>query len=234
MTREEKTSRLKDILSEIDENDNAVCYLTSEDNELIESAIEALEQESCEDAISRKEALEALKQEEPLVWCDGADEIAAYNQWSSDVDTIKNMPPVQPKPKTGQWVLLDECSNSGYYCSECHKKLVKEGYSDTVKKIKYCPNCGRRMVDVPDTNDGKLSEIPTGLESEKKHMKEDRLDKTISDIAYILDNLCLLRQIYKTGDCNNCKNRDCGYMPKPGQLVRYNCPFYKAESEDKK
>jgi hypothetical protein len=32
------------------------------------------------------------------VWCDGADEIAERNQWLSDVDTIKNMPPVQPKP----------------------------------------------------------------------------------------------------------------------------------------
>jgi hypothetical protein len=32
------------------------------------------------------------------VWCDGADEIAAYNQWSSDVDTIKNIPSVQTKP----------------------------------------------------------------------------------------------------------------------------------------
>ena len=54
MTREEKISHLKGILSEINENDNAVCYLTSEDSELIESAIEALEQEPCEDAISRK------------------------------------------------------------------------------------------------------------------------------------------------------------------------------------
>ncbi len=49
MTREEKISSLKNILSEINENENAVCYLTSEDNELIESAIEALEQEPCED-----------------------------------------------------------------------------------------------------------------------------------------------------------------------------------------
>ena len=46
MTREEKISHLKGILSEINENDNAVCYLTSEDSELIESAIEALERES--------------------------------------------------------------------------------------------------------------------------------------------------------------------------------------------
>ena len=52
---------------------------------------------------------------------------------------------LQPEPKMGRWILLDECSNSGYYCSECHKKVVKEGWSNTVKKIKYCPNCGAKM-----------------------------------------------------------------------------------------
>ena len=66
----------------------------------------------------------------------------------------------------------------------------------------------------------------------RKQMAEDRLNKVISDIAYILNNLRLLREIQNTGDCNICKNRDCGYMPKPGQSVRYNCPFYKAESEE--
>ena len=45
MTLEEKISRLKDILAEINEDENAVCYLTSEDNESIESAIKALEQQ---------------------------------------------------------------------------------------------------------------------------------------------------------------------------------------------
>ena len=50
------------------------------------------------------------------------------------------------KPQTGHWILLDECSNSGYYCSKCHKKVVKEGWSDTVKKIKFCPNCGSHIV----------------------------------------------------------------------------------------
>jgi hypothetical protein len=44
MTNEDKINYLKDILSEINENDNAVCYLTSEDSEVIESAIKALEQ----------------------------------------------------------------------------------------------------------------------------------------------------------------------------------------------
>ena len=47
--------------------------------------------------------------------------------------------------KKGHWILLDECANSGYYCSECHKKVVKEGWSNTVRKVKYCPNCGAEM-----------------------------------------------------------------------------------------
>ncbi len=49
------------------------------------------------------------------------------------------------RPRTGEWIFLDECSNSGYYCSKCRKKLVKEGWSNTVKKINYCPNCGIKL-----------------------------------------------------------------------------------------
>lgn len=64
-----------------------------------------------------------------------------------------------------------------------------------------------------------------------KRITEDKLDKVISEVSYVLDSLMLLRQIHKTGDCNVCKNRNCGYMPKTGQSVRYNCPFYKSESE---
>jgi hypothetical protein len=62
----------------------------------------------------------------------------------------------------------------------------------------------------------------------------DELDKAIADVACILDHLILLRQIQQTGDCNICKNKDCGYKPKAGQMARYNCPFYKAESENNK
>ena len=55
-------------------------------------------------------------------------------------------------PETAHWVLLDECANSGYYCSRCRKKVVKEGWSDTVKKIKFCPNCGAKMQGVKKNN----------------------------------------------------------------------------------
>lgn len=91
--------------------------------------------------------------------------------------------------------------------------------------------CGSKQWDDYDYCSGLI----TAKRIIDKHMESegqmDRLNKAISDVAYILDNLILLRQIQQTGDCNICKNRDCGYMPKAGQMVRYNCPFYKAEIE---
>ena len=49
------------------------------------------------------------------------------------------------REKIASWVHLDDCANEGYYCSACNKYLVKEGFSRTVKRIKFCPNCGAKM-----------------------------------------------------------------------------------------
>jgi len=59
-----------------------------------------------------------------------------------------------------------------------------------------------------------------------------RLDDTIANVAYILDTLMAYRIITETGNCNTCKSKDCQWKPKPGQLVRYNCPHYEAEEEE--
>lgn len=60
-----------------------------------------------------------------------------------------------------------------------------------------------------------------------------RLDDTIADVAYILDTLMAYRNIVQTGDCNNCKAKTkCEVSPKPGQLVRYNCPFYQRGEQE--
>jgi len=94
----------------------------------------ALEQEPSGDCISRQAVLDEAFEVDTKEY--GRIEVVG-------VDAIDALPSV--KPQTGHWILLDECSNSGYYCSECQKKVVKEGWSNTVKKIKYCPNCGARM-----------------------------------------------------------------------------------------
>ena len=58
-----------------------------------------------------------------------------------------------------------------------------------------------------------------------------KLDDAIANTAYILDSLRVLRSIYETGDCNDCGVKTCKFMPDPGQMVRYNCPFYVKERD---
>jgi DNA-directed RNA polymerase subunit RPC12/RpoP len=127
--------------------------LSIRDVNALEMAIKALEQEPCKDTISREDAIGAVANlfemsEYPHPYPQGKP-----IRLRDIKEKLKQLPPVQPKPKTGQWVLLNECSNSGYYCSECHKKVVKEGWSGTVKKIKFCPNCGCRMVKPQESED---------------------------------------------------------------------------------
>ena len=59
------------------------------------------------------------------------------------------------------------------------------------------------------------------------------IDKTIADIAHILDCLMAYRLVQKSGSCNDCAllNNQCRYAPRIGEQVRYNCPFYSREEE---
>ena len=58
---------------------------------------------------------------------------------------LKTEPPAKPERKKGKWHLLDECANEGWYCDQCHKKVFKADFSNTMRKYKFCPNCGSRM-----------------------------------------------------------------------------------------
>lgn len=95
----------------------------------------ALSQEPCDDAISREAVLNMQYRIDDSATLSTRDVV--------NVEDIEDLPSVTQK--SGKWILLDECANSGYYCSNCQKKLVKEGWSNTVKKIKFCPNCGAKM-----------------------------------------------------------------------------------------
>ena len=57
-------------------------------------------------------------------------------------------------------------------------------------------------------------------------MKTTKLDELIAQKSYELDCLKAYKNIVKSGDCNNFGNKGCEWAPKPGQLVRYNCPHY--------
>ena len=97
MTREEAIESLRGILTEAVEFENSVCYVTEEDREPLEMAIKALEQEPCEDAISKRAVLD---KKELVELEDGQ---SFYCISPEDVETL---PPVNPQPKTG-------------HCKEC-------------------------------------------------------------------------------------------------------------------
>ena len=90
-------------------------------------------------------------------------------------------------------------------------------YDDEAKKCSACAAEHRQ-----------LAEWLNELKERREGRRMSRLDDAISDVAYILDTLMAYRNIVDSGDCNRCgKKKTCEFVPKPGQLVRYNCPFYK-------
>lgn len=100
MTREEilNTPKLVDYLLDKSVIADSRMKLHKRLEELCKLAIKALEQEPCEDTISRQEVIETLKE---LDW--------NYNGHPGGevYSAIYKLPPVQPKPKTG-WIPVSE------------------------------------------------------------------------------------------------------------------------------
>ena len=113
-----------------------------------ESAIEAMEeacrteasdQESCEDAISRRAVLDTLNKMDSAL-----DEDRTVETYKELLAACYNdLPPVTPAHKTGKWIYSGSYDEDGMLlCSNCkHEIDVSEGY------FKFCPNCGARMGD---------------------------------------------------------------------------------------
>lgn len=114
-------------------------------------AIKALEQKPCEDAISRRDALDALHM------------CLATNSYNEDVTgdsyicyeeaeyEIENLQSVQPKPKIGWWIeQIDQEENCRtLICSNCDRPALHDG--DSIWKHKFCPNCGAKMVELQES-----------------------------------------------------------------------------------
>ena len=108
--------------------------------------IEALEQETCEDAISR---------ENLLLWLDDIKESARKHVgFLLDVQRhVRSMPPVNAQLKTAYWIDIDDIESE---CSECGHREPNERF--IFNDINYCAKCGAKMVEsqeskVEDGND---------------------------------------------------------------------------------
>ena len=115
----------------------------SEHYEACEMAIKALEQEPCDDCISREAAIclaDELKDDLP----DDdrlSDMVMSHNEGVLEYQTkLSLLPSVQPKQRTGQWI--ERCDGIGRWweCSQCGAH-GGEG-------MKYCIFCGTKMQEV--------------------------------------------------------------------------------------
>ena len=158
MTREEAIKELKIIREDYwDEYEDPMPAL--------DMAIKALE--LCEDAISRQDALDALHMCLSTNSYDDdvtGDSYICYEEAEYEIEKLQS---VQPKPKTGHWIY----KNYNWRCSKCNEPPKTMGYVGTAdfmaKHFKFCNHCGAKMIDVPDINDGKFSEIPKGSDSQE-------------------------------------------------------------------
>lgn len=96
-------------------------------------AIKALEQEPCEDAISRQATIEAFQMFR------GYEANRTNAEWVDRIETVvKKLPPVNPQPKTGNWIMHEKHRE----CSKCTVWLPKD-----MPRNSFCPNCGACMKD---------------------------------------------------------------------------------------
>lgn len=58
--------------------------------------------------------------------------------------TISDALSLLKESEIGHWILLENCSNSGVYCSECHTKVF-DNYPFKKTFSYFCPHCGTRM-----------------------------------------------------------------------------------------
>lgn len=133
MTREEATEEIKRIKQgmqgDFGWNKSGI--------EALDMAIEALQMEPCDDAISRQAVLAMMQMRM------GAKEL--YR-------AVYDLPSVQPEQKMGKWIFHKSFDNGHkncnecIECSQCHTWLGHDCYA----KTPYCPMCGAKMKESED------------------------------------------------------------------------------------
>lgn len=119
-----------------------------------DDVLKLLEQESCENAISRQAVLDALdKGKYSNTFCEEHNIDWSINLGMAHI-VVNELKSVTPQPKTGHWIMPvqdDGMSEPIFYqvrCSECGFDLDPQTWHMELHQYgadKYCPNCGARM-----------------------------------------------------------------------------------------
>ncbi len=119
--------------------------LLLEVNKAICNNLKALEQEPCEDAISRQ----AAKDWFCTNYCSEHNKCEHFEQGDCNaMIELFAISSVTPKQRTGHWI---ESRCDMYECSECDHTYTD--FSGDRYGMNYCPNCGCAMVEPQESED---------------------------------------------------------------------------------
>jgi len=145
MTKEERNNKLKYLITCMKCEASGKCcdencptqYEAGNMGEIIKNLEEIskiLEQEPCENTVSREAVLAIVG--------DSCLDLDSYEDTKEFCDEIKELPSVVHTQKTGRWIFVDNAHEHAR-CSKC-------GYGSVdlfdLKPHNYCPNCGSFMM----------------------------------------------------------------------------------------
>lgn len=141
MTREEKAiiyfkdlreRKIKDYSSVFNTapKDSVVYRAVSAVIEIYDITIGALEQQFCEDCISREAVIREFS-------CFSDDAFVTIHKIQ---EVVKKLPSVTPQPKRGHWINIDDAMSE---CSECGHREPNERF--IFEDMNFCAKCGAKM-----------------------------------------------------------------------------------------
>lgn len=115
------------------------CVYEEETEEAKFMAIKALEQETCEDTISRKAIIDVFRTTED----------AEHATWTlkgieNEINEMPSVTPIRPK---GQWKEEYVEGDCMLNCPSCNISIFADEYHN------FCPNCGAKMIE-PQEGEG--------------------------------------------------------------------------------
>jgi len=115
--------------------EQAMIYTLTKENDKLQIEIgrlrQALEQQSCEDCVSRQAVIDTITQ-----WIKNRS-IETFGSLRIKLD---NLPPVIPTRKQGEWDEWCGFPYGAYWKCSCCNELIKVRYP-----MNFCPNCGADM-----------------------------------------------------------------------------------------
>lgn len=126
MTKNEAVNFLKNMIGQESARtigkSGSFVELMSYHVQALSMGIKALEQEPCEDAISRQAAVYIA---------------SGFCHPANIADELAKLPSVNPRPKTGRWIYQEGYVPYKWKCNQCSVEFKTD--------FNYCPHCGAKM-----------------------------------------------------------------------------------------